>query len=315
MDGERRTTGDFLVDETALLSGEKGKKGKVASGKITPKDLLLNALSIVAINIVAIVCNLLITPEVHYTQIFGWNFRLMLVVNWIFGIAMTYFSRQSGINTAKLTDKYKDSEQDKQDAFGLVKDIHQAQKRLNELIKQDFEMRVKNLEEAIATLVAPKMPKDESGKAVQWKIGDPLPKKTHRKVKKMKKRLESMTPPEISLVSLVQSEASYDVTSLYDIRPAPEKTGALWFARKSVGKLGWFAVFPVILSIIANGLAVGITIGNVVYTVGIVAVMLFNSAREYAYSYAIVSRYGVDRNKQIVRILETVSEKTIDKAE
>lgn len=308
MDGERKTTGDFLLDGIAYPLDQNGKKQKVATGKITPKDLIMNALTMLAITAVTILCNLLITPDVHYTQIFGWNFRLLLVINWILGIVMTYFARRSGIDTAKLTPDHIKSEDEKQKAFERVKDVQEAQEKLDDLIEKDFDHRRKNLEKAIDKLVKPLL------KEKEWHIGDPLPEGTHKKVVKMKKRLESMTPPIISLAGLAQSEVSYDITSLYDIRPAPEKTGTLWWVRKGAGKVGWFGIFPVILSIIANGLAVGITIGNVVYTVGVVAAMLFNAAREYAWAFASVSRYGVDRNRQIIKILNTVTgyEKPLD---
>lgn len=310
MDGEKKTS-DYILD--GMIDISTPGKQKVTTGKITPKDLILNALTVIAITAVAVLCNLLITPEVHYEQVFGWNFRLLLVVNWLLGIVMTYFARKSGINTAKLTPEHIKSEEEKQAAFKRVGDVQAAQERLDELIERDFDHRRKSLEKAIAKLVKPKMPE-----GVEWKIGDPLPKGTHKKIVKLKKRLESMTPQIISLAGLAQSEASYDISSLYDIRPAPEKTGAMWWVRKGAGKVGWFGVFPVILSIIANGLAVGITIGNVVYTVGVVAMMLFNATREYAISYAAVSRYGVDRNRQIIKILDTVTgykENPVDKVE
>lgn len=302
MDGEKKTTGDFLLDdEIAYALDQNGKKQKVATGKITPKDLIMNALTMLAITAVAILCNLLISPDVHYTQIFGWNFRLLLVINWTLSIVMTYFARRSGIDTAKLTPKHIKSEEKKQAAFSRIDNFQDAQEKLDELIEKDFDHRRKNLEKAIDKLVKHLL------KEKEWHIGDPLPKGVDKKVVKMKKQLEGMTLPIISLAGLAQSEVSYDITSLYDIRPAPERTGTLWWIKKGAGKVGWFGIFPVILSIIANGLAVGITIGNVVYTVGVLAVMLFNAVREYAMAFARVSRYGVDRNRQITKILNTVT--------
>lgn len=300
-----KTTGDYLVDELALLGGGKQqKKSGTVSHKTTPKDVVLNGLSAIAVMAVVMLCNLLITPDFHYEQLYSWNFGLLVVINWICGIFVTYFLRQSGINTARMTEPYIKSESEKQDAFKKVTDFgfQSAQERLDVLIDEDFEHRKTNLESAIAKLVRHLMPEGE-----EWDIGKPLPKKTPRRVRKMAKRLKNMTPPTISLVSLAQSEASYNVNSLYDVRPSPEKTGTLWFVRKGGGKVGWFAIAPIALSILANGLTGGITIANVVQTVGIVAVMLFNAAREYTLSYASVARFGVDRNRQIVQIINAVT--------
>lgn len=308
MDGEKNSAGDFILDEMAYLGNDKAKSKKVVTGKTTPKDLILNALSAVAVMGVVAVCNLLITPDFHYTQLFSWNFGILVVLNWISGVVMTYFLRQSGINSAKMTDGYIISEREKQKAFEKIKDITTAQIRLNKLIEEDFDIRRQNLEAAIAKLVKPKMPKLEDGTVKEWHIGDELPKGTHIKIVKMKKRLESMTPPEISLAALSQSEASYNIKSLYEVRPSPEKTGGIWWAKKGAGKVGWFAAFPVILSILANGLAVGVTISNVVYTIGIIGIMLFNAGREYALAFWSVSRFGVDRNNQIIKILQSVTE-------
>ena len=298
-----KTTGDYIVDELALLGGGKQqKKSGTVSNKATPKDVILNGLSAIAVMAVVLLCNLFITPDFHYEQLYSWNFGLLIVINWACGIVMTYFLRQSGINSAKMTAPYVDSEKDKQEAFKKIDDYQSAQERLDKLIETDFAHRKKNLELAIAKLVKHLMPEGE-----EWDIGKELPKKTPGRVKKMAKRLKRMTPPEISLVALAQSEASYNINSLYDVRPSPEKTGTLWFVRKGSGKVGWFAVAPVVLSVLANGLTGGITLSNIVQTVGIVGVMLFNAAREYTLSYASVARFGVDRNRQIVQIINSVT--------
>lgn len=302
MDTEK-SSGDYIIDELALLgSGKKQKKTNTISNKTTPKDLILNGLSAVAVMAVVMLCNLLITPEFHYERIYSWNFGLLIVVNWVCGIMVTYFLRQSGINTAKLTEAYVSSEKAKQEAFAKIEDYHAAQVRLDKLIEEDFDARRRNLEDAIAKLVRPKLPG-----GVDWHIGDPLPKGTHVRIRKMKKRLDRMTPPQISIVALAQSEASYSLNSLYDVRPSPERTGTLWFVRKGGGKIGWFAVAPIVLSLLANGLMGGVTIANIVSTVGIIGVMIFNAAREYTLSYASVARFGVDRNRQIVQIINEVT--------
>ena len=316
MDLEQRknTSTDFLLDPKSLLV----KENKRVSTKTTPKDIILNAFSAILVMAVVALCNLLISEDFEYRQLFSWNFGLLVVVNWICGIMMTYFLRQSGINSAKLTPEYIKSEDEKQEAFSKIEDYHEAQKRLNRKIEEDFDLRRLDLESAIAKLVKPKMPKDENGNALEWHIGDPLPRKTHVRVKIMNKRLERMTPPVISLVSLAQSEATYNTSSLYEVRPAPERTTTGWFVKKGTFKVGWFAIAPVVLSLLANGLVGGITIGNIVSTVGIIAVMLFNAAREYTVSYASVARFGVDRNRQIVQIINSIlqpEKKSLEKSD
>lgn len=294
---------DFMIDESDLIGG---KSKKTVSMKTRPKDIVLNALSAVLIFVVVFLCNLFISPEFHYEQIYSWNFGLLVVVNWVCGILITYFLRKSGINTAKMTKPYIESEIEKAQAFDKITDFETAQKKLNEKIEKDFDMRRSELENAIAKLVRPFMPKDENGVTIEWTIGKPLPPKTPLRIRKMEIRLRKMTPSQLSLVALVQSEATFTTKSLYDVRTAPDKTGAVWFASKGGGKIGWFAVAPVVLSVLANGLSGGVSISNIVSTVGIVAVMLFNAAREYSISYASVAKYGVERNKQIVKIINSI---------
>ena len=292
---------NFLVEEKDLLGNNK----KTVSLKTRPKDIILNGISAILTLVIVILCNLFINPEVHYTQLFSWNFGLLVVVNWVCGILITYFMRQSAINSAKVTEGYQSSEKEKEEAFDKIKDIDEAQKKLNEKIDKDFDMRRNELEKAIAKLVRPKMSKDENGNTIDWKIGDPLPKKTHPRVKLLERRLRRMTPPIISLVALAQGEASFTRRSMYEIKGSPERTGFRWFAFKGIG---WFTIAPIVLSVIANGLIVGISISNIVYTVGIVAVMLFNAAKEYTLSYVGVAKYGVERNKQIIKIIQSISD-------
>lgn len=301
MDSENNK--DFMLDESDLIGG---KSKKTVSMKTRPKDIVLNALSAVLIFVVVLLCNLLISPEFHYEQIYSWNFGLLVIVNWVCGILIMYFLRKSGINTAKMTKPYIESEIEKAQAFDKITDFEAAQKKLNEKIEKDFDMRRSELENAIAKLVRPFMPKDENGVTEEWTIGKPLPKKTPLRIRKIEIRLRKMTPSQLSLVALVQSEATFTTKSLYDVRIAPDKTGAVWFASKGGGKIGWFAVAPVVLSVLANGLIGGVSISNIVSTVGIVAVMLFNAAREYSISYALVAKYGVERNKQIVKIINSI---------
>lgn len=310
MDLEKNNQSDFILDEKSLF----GQQKKV-SAKTTPKDIVLNALSAVLVMAVVMLCNLFITDNFEYHQLYNWNFGLLVVINWVCGIMMTYFLRKSGINSAKLTPDYIKSEDEKQAAFSKIEDYHEAQKVLNRKIEEDFDLRRSDLENAIAKLVKPKMPKDENGNSIEWHIGDPLPKKTHIRVRIMEKKLARMTPPVISLVSLAQSEATYNTGSLYEVKPSPERTGSLWFVKKGSTKVGWFAVAPVVLSLLSNGLAGGITIGNIVSTIGIIAVMLFNAAREYSNAYASVAHYGVDRNRQIVQIINSIlkNKKNIEK--
>lgn len=294
---------DLFIDEAALLGGGKAqKKAGTVSHKATPKDVILNGLSAIAVMGVVLLCNLFISPDFHYTQLYSWEFGVLIVVNWVCGIMMTYFLRQSGINTARMTTSYVESESDKQKAFSQITDFQASQERLDTLIEKDFEHRKTNLELAISKLVQHLMIDGE-----KWDISKPLPKKTPLRVRKMARELKHMTPPQINLVALAQSEASYNVNSLYDVRPAPEKTGTVWFIRKGSGKVGWFAVAPFVLSILANGLVGGFNIANIVQTIGIVGVMLFNAAREYTVSYAAVARFGVDRNRQIVQIINSVT--------
>lgn len=305
MDLEKKTnSNDFLLTEN-LLDGKK----KVVSNKTTPKDIILNAISALLVMVVVTLCNIFISGEFQYEQLKSWSFGLLVVVNWICGIMMTYFTRQSAINTAKSTQDYVSSEEAKQDAFLKIEDYPTAQRILNVLIDEDFDLRRSDLELAIAKLVRPKMPKKEDGTVEEWCLGKPLPKHTHIKVRRMLYKLERMTPPSISLAGLVQSEATYKTDSLYEVRPSPARTGTMWFAKKGAGKVIGFAAAPVIFSILGNGLTGKITLENIVSAAGILGWMLFNAAREYTIAYASVARYGVDRNKQIVQIINTILKK------
>lgn len=323
MDGEKKEknigTGDPIVD-LALnglpATGKEKTQNSRLSGKIMPKDFFINAFSTLLIMGVTALINLFISPEVEYTQKFTWTFSILLVVNWIAGVVSTYFSRRSAIDHARLLPEYISSESKKQEAFKKIGKIAVAQKLLDQKMMDDFIDRREALCAALAKLLEPKMPKNEDGTVKEWKLGDPLPDKAPKKAKKLKKTIETMTPSHISLFSLSESEVTYSTASLYDIPANPEKTGSLWFVRKGVGKVGWFAIWPILLSIICDGLAVGITIGNVVYTLGVMGAMLFNIAREYALSYYVVSHVGIARNNRITSILNDLAgekqEKPID---
>lgn len=287
-----------LLDENALL--EKNKTVKI--GKTTPKEVIMNLLSAVLFFTVVVFCNLFLDGELHYAQIFTWNLGILVVINWVCGLMITFCMRQSGISSAKLTKNYKEAEEEKNEAFKLITDFSHAQKVLNELIEKDFEDRKNELERTISKLVAFRM---EDGKT--WKIGDKLPKKTHPKIHALKHTLEHMTPPTISLAQLAQSEASYKSTGIYDIPNAPDHTGAKWFIVKGGSKIAWFAIGPVVLSILAGALVGGFTLGSVVTIIGTLAIMIFNGARAYATAYSQVSKRGVDRFKQIVRIIKNLN--------
>lgn len=296
MDSELKN--DFSFNEKELF-----QEKKTVSGKVTPKDVILNALSAVLCLVVVVLCNLFISGEFHYQQIFNWNFGITVIVNWVCGIIVTYSLRQSGINTAKMTKNYILAEQEKDEAFNKITDFNVAQKRLNQKIQEEFELTRNELESVIAKLVKP-----YTDSEADWKIGQPLPKKTHLNVRRLKYKLEHMTPPILSLNALAQSEASYNTRGLYDVPSAPDSTNTAWFVKKGAGKIGWFAIAPIVLSILANGLVIGISLGNIVSVIGIITVMLFNAARSYTIAYQAVSTKGVARFKQIVKIINSITD-------
>ena len=85
------------------------------------KTLILNVLSAVLFFIIALFCNLFLDGDFHYAQIVSWNMGLLVLVNWVCGVAISYLMRQSGINSAKLTKEYIASEEKKSTTFAKIK--------------------------------------------------------------------------------------------------------------------------------------------------------------------------------------------------
>lgn len=287
------------------------------------KTLILNVLSAVLFFIIALFCNLFLDGDFHYAQIVSWNMGLLVLVNWVCGVAISYLMRQSGINSAKLTKEYIASEEKKSTTFAKIKNYTLEQRKLNYLIAKDFEARHNELEASIASLVKHLMPENEN-----WKFGDKLPKwklkfhplrlqqGTHLNVRKLHHQLKYMIPSSLSLTSLAQNEASFVFAGAFDLPKPVDKTGAEWFVKKAGGKLGWFALAPIVLSVIASMLIFGkVTLGSVATVVGIFAIMIFNAAKAYATAYYDVSILGVSRNSQIERIIETVQSADISEKE
>lgn len=294
MDSEQKVD---LINENDILNNNRS----VSVGKTTPKDVIMNALSAVLFFVVVVFCNLFLDGNIEYTQVFTWNLGILVIINWVCGLMITFCLRQSGISSAKLTKVYTEAENEKDEAFKKISDFSSAQKKLNEMIAKDFEDRRTELEETISKLVAFRM----NGET--WRIGDKLPKKTHPKIKRLKYKLEHMTPPIISLSELAQSEASYKSKGIYDLPDNPDHTGAKWFLLKGGSKIAWFAVGPIVLSILAGALVGGFTLGSVVTIIGTLAIMIFNGARAYTVAYSQVTKKGVDRFKQIVRIINSIT--------
>lgn len=275
------------------------------------KTLILNVLSAVLFFIIALFCNLFLDGDFHYAQIFSWNMGLLVLVNWVCGVAISYLMRQSGINSAKLTKEYIASEEKKSATFAKIKNYTLEQRKLNYLIAKDFEARHNDLEASIASLVKHLMPENED-----WRFGDKLPKGTHLNVRKLHLNLKYMIPSSLSLTSLAQNEASFVFAGAFDLPKPVDKTGVEWFVKKAGGKIGWFALAPIVLSVIASMLIFGkVTLGSVSTVIGIFAIMIFNAAKAYATAYYDVSILGVSRNSQIEKIIETVQSADISEKE
>lgn len=291
---------DFTINEADLF------KEKTVRRHATPKDIVLNLLSALLIYVVLIICNLFINGnadmEFNYTQLFSWKIGILVIINWVGGIAVVFCTRQSGISKAKMTEKYKNAEEGKDKAFAKITDFAEAQRKLNELTEAEFLERRNDMARTIAVLVKEKMPSGQ-----EWQIGDKLPKGTHVNVKILKMRLERLTPSKISLVALAQSELSYKYKGPYDIPAPPDQTGAGWFLRRAGGKLGWFAIGPIVLSMFSSMLVFGFNISNIFTVLGTLAIMLFNAARSYATAYYSVLNRGVARFKQIERIVNDLT--------
>lgn len=272
------------------------------SGKIGTRDIVINIISSIIILIVVSIANGFMSSDFKYEQIFTWNMGLLVVVNWTCGIAFTYTLRQIGITMATATKPYQEALREEQEAFDSIKDYAEAQERLDDQIARDFEYRKKVLEDNIAKLVQHKLPQ---GKV--WKQGQPLPDKTRPKIKRMARYLERMTPPTISLIQLGETETAKVPKSLFDLPTDPTSTGAEWFAKKGMGKLVFFAVVPILLSLIASSLVGGATFGSFMIIAGTLGAMLFNGGRSLSVSYYGVIKGGIQRLKRITRIIKLVS--------
>lgn len=307
---------DFNLDAIELkdIPEEKADKPNrfiVKSLKPQVKSLALNILSAVLFFVIALFCNLFLDGDFHYEQIFSWNMGLLVLVNWVCGIAISYLMRQSGINSAKLTPNFIKSEEIKGKRLAEIKNLSLAQRKLNYLIAKDFEDRRNELEATISNLIKHLMPD-----GVEWKFGNKLPKGTHLNVRKMHLQLKYMIPPSPSLSALAQREASYSSASPFDVQKEVDKTGFDWFIKKAGGKLGWFALAPIVLSIIASMLIYGeVSLGSITTVIGILAIMIFNAAKAYTTAYYDVSVLGVARNEQIVKIVDTVETAVISDKE
>lgn len=287
---------DFRFNEVTKELNDKKEK-------TTSKDVVLNFLSAVAFYFVVVICNVFMSQngqiKVEWNDLLNWNIGLLTIVNWVGGIVITYCTRQSGINRAKLTEKYVKSDEEKDAAIEGIKDIAAAQKALDEKILADFEAR----KEACRKFIENVLQKDVKS----YSVGDKLPKGTPFKIRIMAYRLKRMVPPEISLVELsVSNGAGYRQKGLYNLIEEPDKTGAKWFITKAGGKIGWFAIAPIVMSLVTSSLVFGVNWQGVVTVLGTLAIMVFNAFKSYSTAFYAVKTKGVARNKQIVRIVESL---------
>ena len=106
MDSEQKVD---LINENDILNNNRS----VSVGKTTPKDVIMNALSAVLFFVVVVFCNLFLDGNIEYTQVFTWNLGILVIINWVCGLMITFCLRQSGISSAKLTKAYISAEKEK----------------------------------------------------------------------------------------------------------------------------------------------------------------------------------------------------------
>lgn len=290
-------------DNPVVQFPEVPDKVKRISLDKSTKGLITNLLSAILFFLVTIFCNLFLDGEFEYSQIFSWNIGLLVLINWVCGITISFCLRQSGINSAKLTKSVMIAEKNKVNAFNTITDFAFAQRKLNYLSAVDFENRRIALADSIGNLVKHLMPEGE-----KWGYGKKLPPKTPLKIHNYLWHLKKMTPQTPSLTGLAQYEGSFSTRGAYEIAPAVDKTGIRWFVTKAGGKIGWFALAPIILSIMASMLVSGeVTLGSIVTAIGTLAIMMFNGGKAYTGAYYDVTIKGVARDEHIVRVIESVN--------
>lgn len=273
------------------------------SSKLRPKDFVINTLTSILIIVVMGLINGFIDSEFKFQLMFTWGIGLLVIANWIGGIGFAYTMRKNGIGLAMQQDDYITAENKKQEAFAKIKDYVSAQKLLDKKIEEDYLYRKSVLENNIAKQIQHKMP---DGK--MWKQGQALPDKTRAKIKIMVALLERMEPERISLVELSEKEASTVPKSIFRVQKDPTTTGAKWFATKGLSKMLWFALMPILLSVLAGALSGGAAFKSFMMIAGTLAFMIFNGGYAFATAYDAVARKGVDRSNRITRILKIITD-------
>lgn len=271
--------------------------------KIRPKDYIINTISAIIILSVMALLNGFVDGSFKFDLAFSWGIGVLVIVNWIGGIAFSYTMRKNGIGLGMGTAKYIAAEAEKQIAFDKIKDYTVSQKLLNKKIDDDFTYRKQILESNIAKLIQHKMPKGEV-----WKQGALLPKKTRPKIKLMVMILERMEPAQIDLMQLGENETSSIPKSMFTIQKDPTITGAKWFAQKGALKGISFLITPLIMTILAGALTGRAAFKSFMMIAGTLAVMIFNGAYAFASAYDAVTTKGIDRLKRISRILSIVTD-------
>ena len=271
--------------------------------KLRPKDFVINTITSILIIVVMGLINGFIDSEFKFTIMFTWGIGLLVVANWIGGIGLSYTMRKNGISLAMQRTDYITAENKKQEAFANIKDYTAAQKILDKKIDDDYLYRKSVLESNIAKQIQHKMPEGQI-----WKQGQPLPEKTRPKIKVMVALLDRMEPERISLVELSERETSTVPKSIFRIQKDPTTTGAKWFATKGLSKMIWFALMPILLSVLAGALTGGAAFKSFMMIAGTLAFMIFNGGYAFASAYDAVSTKGIERLRRISWILSIVTD-------